>query len=117
MSGLEPDERLRVRPYAMTGGRTRAQMDLAIETLVLATPKGRDGVGQLAFEQSQIVQLATSPMSIAEVSARLGVVLGVVRILVADLLATDMLESRAGRVQSSTDVSLLERVVDGLKAL
>ena len=37
--GDEPTGAL-VRPYAVTGGRTRPRMDIAIEALVETTPQG-----------------------------------------------------------------------------
>ena len=35
------DTPLRVRPYLLTGGRTRSSVDLALEAQILLTPKGR----------------------------------------------------------------------------
>ena len=116
--GTEPNAFLR---------ETASRLSPAGQVLVPGDGEGRNSVW-LAAQGHQVLAVDLAEVGLAkarqlalaqgaEVSARLGVVLGVVRILVADLLATDMLESRAGRVQSSTDVSLLERVVDGLKAL
>ena len=36
-----------VRPYAVTGGRTRPRVEIAIEALVETTPRGRDQAGRI----------------------------------------------------------------------
>ncbi|MDB1090466.1 DUF742 domain-containing protein, partial [Streptomyces sp. ACA25] len=73
-----------VRPYAMTGGRTRPRYQLAIEALVSTTAEPARLQGQLP-EHQRICQLCYEVKSVAEVSALLSIPLGVARILVADL--------------------------------
>src|SRR5690606_26264987 len=68
----------RVRPYALTGGRTRSTLDLPLETLVLVSPRGRAVMDQLGVEQRQIMALAEQPISLAELAAHLDVVIGAV---------------------------------------
>jgi len=73
-----------VRPFIVTRGRTRPLHDgLRLETLVEALPAALSA--PLQFEQRQIVELAQHPVSVAEVAARVGVPLGVARVLIADL--------------------------------
>lgn len=107
----------RVRPYALTGGRTRSNLDLPLETLVLCNPRGAAVLNQVGLEQRRILTLASSPVSLAEISAHLDVVIGATRVLVGDLVAAGFLESRSGSYAEQPDVQLLERVLDGLKAL
>ena len=117
--GSDVDRMMRIRPYAMTGGRTRPKVDLPLETLVRANDRGRSVRHEVGAEERRILDLASEPLSIAEISAHLGVVLGVARVLVGDLVASGRLD-RSGPssgVAPSADVSLLERVLDGLKAL
>jgi len=107
-----------VRPYALTGGRTRSKgTELAIETMVTATAAGRSAGAGLAWERRAIVELCTSPQSIAEVSAHLGIPLGVARVLVGDLASEGLLAVHGADVAAASDVSLLERVLHGLRAL
>jgi hypothetical protein len=110
----------RIRPYALTGGRTRPKVDLSLETLVRTNERGRSVRNEVGAEERRILDLASEPLSVAEISAHLGVVLGVARVLVGDLIAAGRLD-RSGDPSShaapSGDVSLLERVLDGLKAL
>jgi hypothetical protein len=75
----------RVRPYAMTGGRTRpTHDDLEIETLVSTISTGEQ-TPKLTVEQQAIGALCRDILSIAEVSAHLKLPLGVVRVLVGDM--------------------------------
>jgi hypothetical protein len=109
-----------VRPYAMTGGRTRPRYQLAIEALVSTTADADRLRGQLP-EHQRICLLCREIKSIAEISALLTIPLGVVRILVADLAEAGLVaihqpggdESAGGQ----PDVTLLERVLSGLRKL
>ncbi len=122
-AGDEQDDgfgrRLRVRPYALTGGRTRSGADLPFETLVKVSPLGQSATPRLALERKKIAQMCASPISIAEISAHLKVPIGVARVLVGDmseegLLSTYKPDTSAGE---RPNISLLERVLDGLQAL
>ena len=121
MTDQHRDSRLRVRPYALTGGRVRSTTELALETIVRVTPRGEDGAIGLPTEQREILQLCVDPTSIAEVSAHLHLPLGVARVLVGDLVTEELLDSHAnpasGEAGSRPDLRLLERVLDGLQAL
>ncbi|WP_030257995.1 DUF742 domain-containing protein [Streptomyces violens] len=109
-----------VRPYAMTGGRTRPRYQLAIEALVHTTAGQAQLQGQLP-EHQRICHLCREIKSVAEISALLSIPLGVARILVADLAEAGLVaihqpggdESAGGQ----PDVTLLERVLSGLRKL
>lgn len=116
--GPDADRSLRIRPYALTGGRTRPRVDLEIETLIRTNDRGWSVLGEVGPEERRILELAAAPISVAEVSAHLGVVLGVARVLVGDLVAGGRVDRSApAAAPANDDVSLLERVLDGLKAL
>ncbi|WP_077058636.1 DUF742 domain-containing protein [Streptomyces sp. MP131-18] len=109
-----------VRPYAMTGGRTRPRYQLAIEALVSTTAEPAQLHGQLP-EHQRICQLCYEVKSVAEVSALLAIPLGVARILVADLAEAGLVaihqpghDTEPG---GQPDVTLLERVLSGLRKL
>lgn len=112
-----------VRPYTLTGGRTRTSSGrhVALESII-----GVTGDGQISgsAERRAIVELARNHvLSLAEVSAHLGLPLGVTRVLVGDLadeglLAIDgAVTARADDVYPAHDASLLETVLDALSAL
>ena len=113
------DERLRIRPYALTGGRVRSSTELALEAIVRVTPRGEASASELATERRQICELCADPTSIAEVSAHLRLPLGVVRVLVGDMVTEGFLDCNDNAVpaDSRPDLRLLERVLDGLQAL
>ncbi|MEQ8841451.1 MAG: DUF742 domain-containing protein [Acidimicrobiales bacterium] len=121
MTDQPRDSRLRVRPYALTGGRVRSSTELALETIVRVTPRGEDDPGTLPSEKRDILRLCADPTSIAEVSAHLHLPLGVARVLVGDLVTEGFLDSHANPASdeegSRPDLRLLERVLDGLQAL
>ena len=119
-----PDEqpavpgRRRVRPYAMTRGRTRpVYADLEIEALVSTTSVGERNP-KLTVEQRAIAALCRDILSIAEISARLDLPLGVARVLVGDLAQQGMVVvHRAPSHAGAPGVSLLEQVLQGLQRL
>jgi hypothetical protein len=108
----------RVRPYAMTGGRTRPTHDaLEIETLV-STASSVDLTPKLTVEQRAIAVLCHDILSIAEVSAKLHLPLGVVRILVGDMADERLvMVHRPAHTGDRPDLVLLERVLYGLQSI
>jgi len=108
--------RMRVRSYVYTQGRTRANVDLPIETLVKVTAQGTSAAPRLQLERKKIVGLCNAPLSIAEISAHLSIPLGVARVLVGDMAEEGFLTSYKPR-DERPDLKLLERVLDGLQAL
>lgn len=114
----------RVRPYLATRGRTRPVQDIALEALVSATPAGRAHGIDPEPERERILRMCRSPRSVAEVAAIVRIPLGVARVLVADLEAEQLVhvaDPHAAYTGSgltpARDLSVLERVRDGLRRL
>jgi len=109
-----------IRPFAMTGGRTRPRYELALEALVSASV-APDRLATLLPEHQRICTLCTEVKSVAEVSALLNIPLGVARILVADLAEAGLVAihqpAAGGESGNQPDVTLLERVLSGLRKL
>jgi Protein of unknown function (DUF742) len=102
-----------VRPFFVTGGRTRPLHDgLRIETLVTAPPAALHA--PLRFESRRIVELCQKPRSIAEVAVGLGVPLGVARVLVADLVTEGYVTCHD---QDVLPIDVIERIRDRVRAL
>jgi len=81
----------RVRPFIMTGGRTRAERrDLRVETLLQSN--STEIPETLNTEQVEILRACVQPISVAEVAVKLGLVLGVVTVLAGDLITEGLLE-------------------------
>jgi uncharacterized protein DUF742 len=108
--------RRRVRPYSLTGGRTRpTHDDLEIEALVATTSVGEQ-TPKLTVEQRAIAALCHDLLSIAEVSAQLHLPLGVIRVLVADMADEHLvIVYRPAHAGDRPDLALLERVLCGLR--
>jgi uncharacterized protein DUF742 len=114
----DPKGRL-VRPYTVTGGRTRptTYIDLELETLVSTTSLGETSPN-LSLEWRSIALLCRDILSIAEISARLDLPLGVARVLVGDMAEEGMVRvHRPALVGDRPDLALLERVLYGLRTI
>ena len=80
-----------VRPFIMTGGRTRAERrDLRVETMLQASVV--DIPRDLPSEQEELLRACTEPKSVAEVANELQLVTGVVAVIAGDLIATGLLD-------------------------
>jgi len=126
-SGVEPDgeprgaesadgppRSPRVRPYTITRGRTWTRATLAMETLVETATGGESRA--VSPEQRTICRLCVRPISVAEVSARAALPLGVARVLLDDM-ADDGLVVLHIAPTGRPDRALMERVLDGLQRL
>ncbi|MDQ1450125.1 MAG: hypothetical protein QOC79_3096 [Actinomycetota bacterium] len=98
-----------VRPFVITGGRTRAaDTSLRMETMVQTVGKPRD---DLNFEKARIVDECYEPTSIAEIAAGIGVPLGVAMVIVGDLVDDGCLETtNPVEIELSTITRMIERV-------
>jgi uncharacterized protein DUF742 len=108
--------RRRVRPYAMTGGRTQpAHADLELEALVSTTSIG-ERTPRLTVEQRAIASLCRDLLSVAEISARLDLPIGVTRVLVGDMEDGGFVNvHRPAQMGDRPDLALLERVLNTLR--
>jgi len=109
------DQATTLRPFVITSGRTDgADPDIGMETQVTvnhaATPM------RLSPEMRAIVALCGDPVSVAEISARLRLHLGVTRILVGDLRAAGQLDVHV-LDNETPDPETIMRVIRGLRAI
>lgn len=109
----------RLRAYALTQGRTHSDNDLPMDAMVsvaeIILPE------HLSPEQEKIVDACNSgPQSLVDLSARLDMPLGVVRVLLADLISggsVDVSSTADRSVPLHRDLALLEEVLDGIESL
>lgn len=112
-----------VRPYAMTRGRTTsaAQHRLDVIALVVAEPDADDPEADptLSPEHVDIVAMCRrTPQSVAELAADLNLPIGVIRVLVGDLVAAELVHvNRPVPPAELPDESILRDVINGLRAL
>lgn len=112
-----------VRPYAMTGGRTRpgpAGVPFDLIALVTRVP-GAPGADATALgpEHRTLIDLCrTEPQSVAELAADADLPVGVVRVLLGDLVELGCVSvSRPVPPAQLPDERILREVIDGLRAL
>lgn len=106
-----------VRPYFLTGGRTQTDRVIGIEALVQLSPHGERAIGSLQFERRALADVVRSPISVAEVGARIGVPLGVARVLVADMVAESLVVLHEASTRMQNDIALITRLIHGVRAL
>ena len=114
-----------VRPYAVTRGRTRPRLEIAIEALIETTVRGRSSGGRGSSSQGQEQQYIATLcdgrlQSLAEIAARMQLPLGVARVLIADMAADGLVavyEPTSFDDNDSVGTELLERVLSGLRRL
>ncbi|MGA8980143.1 MAG: DUF742 domain-containing protein [Pedococcus sp.] len=109
-----------VRPYALTSGRTESVVDLPIEATLEVLPSGRSATWPEGHMSGRIIELCSTSQSVAEVSAKLHVPLGVARVLLGDLISAGHLKTRATISENTTTDErreLIERTLSGLRAL
>ncbi|TDB70788.1 DUF742 domain-containing protein [Micromonospora sp. KC723] len=106
------------RPFVLTAGRVAgADPAIGLETQVTARRGDGPPATALAPELQAIIALCAEPISVAEISARARLHLGVTRVLVGDLRAAGHLDVHAADVAKSPDPDLILRVIDGLRAI
>jgi hypothetical protein len=127
MADIDEPTGMLVRPYAVTRGRTRPRLNIAIEALVETTVRGRGADGRPGAVQGRehqyIANLCDGRLqSLAEIAARMQLPLGVARVIVADMAADGLVAvyeptSFDGDSDDSVGTELLERVLSGLRRL
>src|SRR3954447_19390692 len=115
-----------VRPYAVTRGRTRPKLEIALEALVETTVRGRNAVtrdgSSHGREHQYIATLCDGRLqSLAEVAARMQLPLGVARVLIADMASEGLVAiyepTSFDNSNDAVGTELLERVLSGLRRL
>jgi hypothetical protein len=113
------DEAALVRPYAWTRGRTRANYDLKLETLISTAELAQDDSRLRQLEHREVAVLCRYPLSVAEVAAKLSIPLGVARVILSDMAELGLISIH--RTFADDDIAahlvLMERVLSGLRRL
>jgi Protein of unknown function (DUF742) len=105
-----------VRPYVLTGGRTRTRHRLYVHTLVSVERYDPAATRRMSPEAGRLYERASAePQSVAELSAHCEMSLGVTRVLLEDLAAADHVLINEDTYASPYDHRLLKRVIDGLR--
>ncbi|NYI08190.1 DUF742 domain-containing protein [Allostreptomyces psammosilenae] len=113
-----------VRPYAMTGGRTRPTAEVFDLISMVVTEEDvqvddtEEGL-ELGPEHQTILDLChRAPQSVADIASDLDLPVGVVRVLLSDLLDGRMIRvTRPVPPAQLPDERILREVIHGLRAL
>jgi uncharacterized protein DUF742 len=108
----------KVRPYMITADRTAVRPPLLVHSLVSVGRYDPLFAASLPPETRALYEQARTVCTVAELSAHCHMPLGVTRVLLADLAASDRLIIHSAP-PTSTDhrLDLLERVCAGLRKL
>lgn len=110
----------RVRPYALTSGRTRPAVDLPMEAVIETISYHAQFDWPSGDIRAEILRLGTHQLSVAEIAAHLDRPLGLIRVVIGDLVVDGNLRVHSTLTeQASFDErrSLMERTLRGLRAL
>ncbi|MBZ4561755.1 DUF742 domain-containing protein [Mycobacterium avium subsp. hominissuis] len=109
-----------VRPYTLTSGRTDTTVDLPVEAPIQTLQAGLTHRWPPGDARGRIVRLCLDSPSVAEISARLDLPLGVARVLVGDLVLSGYLrvhKTLSERLTRDERHELIGRTLRGLRAL
>ncbi len=110
----------RVRPYALTSGRTQPAVDLPMEAVIETISYHAQFDWPSGDIRAEILRLGTHQLSVAEIAAHLDRPLGMVRVVIGDLVVDGNVRVHSTLTeQASYDErrSLMERTLRGLRAL
>ncbi len=115
---LDQDAGPIVRPYALTGGRTRPSGEtFDLMTMVTAVRGAQARTYDLEPEHLTLLRLCRLPTAVADLCADLDLPLGVVRILLSDMREQGLVAVHHPVPTRLTDPQLLREVADGLRRL
>lgn len=110
-----------VRPYAVTGGRTEPVDGRALDLIALIVATGRDVKDDenavLTPEHHAILRLCERPVTVADLAADTALPVGVVRVLLADLMAQSAVTVVRRRAGQPAGNDVLQEILNGLRAL
>ncbi|MFD0366145.1 DUF742 domain-containing protein [Nocardia sp. GCM10030253] len=110
----------RVRPYALTSGRTEPAVDLPLEAVIETLSYTAHLDWPTGDVRTDILRLGTHRLSVAEIAAHLDRPLGMVRVMVGDLVVDGHLRVHSTLTEEASfdeRRSLMERTLRGLRAL
>jgi hypothetical protein len=115
---LDDDAGPVVRPYALTGGRTRPSGEsFDLVSMVVAIRGSHAEAHGLEPEHLLVLRRCRLPVSVADLAADLDLPLGVVRILIADVRERGLVAVHHPVPMRLADTQLLREVADGLRRL
>jgi Protein of unknown function (DUF742) len=114
---LDEDAGRVARPYTVTGGRTRPRGERQFDLIDIIVSTGAEPGGAFSPgpEHRHILDRCQRPTVVADLTAAVGLPLGLVRVLLADLVYEELIS--VSKQAQRTDRRLLQRVLDSLRAM
>ncbi len=108
-----------VRPYALTGGRTRPRGESFDLLAVVGSAVDAKAIDRMLLEpeQAQVLRFCRKPTSVADLASELDLPLGVVRIMLSDMRERGLITIGKPVRTGMTDPRVLKDVVDALRRL
>lgn len=117
MSTATGDAQGALRPYVITRGRARAAYGrLGLSTLLTALEAAPRREARETREERLLLRICARPTAFAEAAARLGLPVGLVRVLASDLIGRGELAVREEE-SGTPETRLLQQVLSGLRRL
>ncbi len=111
----KPGEKKNPERLFVVAGKDGERAELDLVTLIVASAEPPPSA---APEQTALLRLCTSPLSVAELSAYLNLPFSTMTVLLTDMLTAELVTARDPIVrQAVADRSLLEAVMHGLQRL
>jgi DNA-binding transcriptional ArsR family regulator len=107
-----------VRPYALTGGRTRPT-GASFDLLALVASNDLNSIDDVLLEPEhlEVMRQCRQPKPVADLASDLDLPLGVVRILLSDMRERGLVTIRPPARTRLTDPQVLKDVADALRRL
>ncbi|WP_370592726.1 DUF742 domain-containing protein [Streptomyces sp. NBRC 109706] len=120
-SRRKPDDDQPVPLYVVTGGRSESKDALALDLVTLVVARADPQAGQ-SPEHAALLRMCRYPISVAEISAYVGLPFSAVIVLLMDLLDSSQVDVRQTRVEqhaaaADPDLETLKALIDGLQRL
>jgi hypothetical protein len=108
-----------VRPYALTGGRTRPRGESFDLLAVVAAAVEGAAIDRMLLEpeQAQVLRLCRRPTPVADLASDLDLPLGVVRIMLSNMRERGLITIGKPARTGLTDPRVLKDVADALRRL
>ncbi|MEU9837107.1 DUF742 domain-containing protein [Streptosporangium sp. NPDC048047] len=108
-----------VRPYVVTGGRSRGRIDIDLVSLIVAGTSSAALAPDAPPEAGHLLALCRGGvLSVAEIAAYLERPVSVIKVLLSDLAESGHIAARAPAATAErSDIRLLEDLLNGLRAL
>lgn len=108
-----------VRPYALTGGRTRPRGETVDLLATVASEVDGRSLERMLLEPEHlhVLQLCRRPVRVADLASDLDLPLGVVRILLSDMRERGLITIGKPARTGLTDPRILKDVADALRRL